>query len=151
MKIFKPKLKDIENIQKLLQPFVDDGIILLRNRDEIAMNIRSYLAIEKNKKLIAIVALHIYSEELAEVRSLAVHKDYQKQGLGKKLIESIEKEAKDLGVKKLLTLTYQRNFFNNNNFIEIDKSSIPEQKVWADCIKCKHFPMCNEIAMIKNI
>jgi amino-acid N-acetyltransferase len=149
--IFKPKLKDIENIQKLLKPFVDDGIILLRDKNEIATNIRSYSAVEIDKKIVGIVALHIYSDELAEVRSLAVDKAYQQKGIGKKLIKSIEEEAKILGVKQILTLTYQKEFFQNIGFIEIDKESIPEQKVWADCIKCKHFPMCNEISMIKNI
>ena len=151
MKIFKPTLKDIKNIQSLLQPFVDDGIILFRDKNEIAMNIRSYSAVEMDNKIIGIVALHIYSDVLAEVRSLAVDKNFQKKGIGKALIQAIEKEAKNLGIKQILTLTYQKEFFQNQNFIEIDKESIPEQKVWADCIKCKHFPMCNEIAMIKNI
>jgi amino-acid N-acetyltransferase len=151
LKIFKPKLNDINNIQSLLKPFIDDGIILLRDKNEVATNIRSYTAIEENDKIIGIVALHIYSDELAEVRSLAVDKNYQNKGIGKKLIESIEKEGQNLGIKQILTLTYQKDFFEKIGFIEIEKESIPEQKVWADCIKCKHFPMCNEISMIKNI
>jgi amino-acid N-acetyltransferase len=149
--IFKPTLKDIDSIQNLLAPFIADGIILKRDNDEIATNIRSYIAIKNENKIIAIGALHIYSMQLAEIRSLAVDINYQKQGLGKSIIIELEKEAKDLGISQLLTLTYQKEFFEKNGFIEIPKEKVPEHKVWSDCIKCPHFPNCNEISLIKHI
>jgi len=60
-------------------------------------------------------------------------------------------EAKDLGLQKVLVLTYRQSFFERLGFIEIPKESLPEHKIWADCIKCKHFPVCNEVSLIKNI
>ncbi len=151
MKIMKPTLKDIPKIQTLLTPFVIEGIILQRDDDEVSTNIRSYIAIKKDDKFIAIGALHIYSQELGEIRSLAVDKDHQRQGLGKKIVKELEKEAKFLGLTKLLTLTYQKEFFESLNFKEIPKEEVPSQKVWSDCIKCPHFPNCNEISLIKTI
>ena len=147
----KPILKDIKEIQNLLSPFIKDGIILKRDDDEIATNIRSYSIIKKNNKIVAVGALHIYSTNLAEIRSLAVSKEYQKQGLGKQIVNELEKEAKYLGIKKLLTLTYQKEFFEKLGFKEIPKEKVPEHKVWSDCIKCPHFPNCNEISLIKHI
>jgi len=149
--IIKPTLKDIAKIQNLLNSFVEEGIILKRENDEIATNIRSYIAIKKDNKFIAIGALHIYSDELGEIRSLAVNKNYQKQGLGKKIVLELEKEAKNLNLKTLLTLTYQKEFFEKMGFKEIPKEKVPTQKVWSDCIKCPHFPNCNEISLIKAI
>ena len=149
--IIKPTLKDIAKIQNLLNSFVEEGIILKRENDEIATNIRSYIAIKKDNKFIAIGALHIYSDELGEIRSLAVNKNYQKQGLGKKIVLELEKEAKNLNLKTLLTLTYQKEFFEKMGFKEIPKEKVPSQKVWSDCIKCPHFPNCNEISLIKTI
>ena len=35
--------------------------------------------------------------------------------------------------------------------VEIQKELLPEHKIWADCIKCKHFPICNEVSLIKNL
>jgi amino-acid N-acetyltransferase len=151
MKIVKPILKDISKIQNLLTPFVIEGIILKRDDDEVATNIRSYIAIQKDNKFIAIGALHIYSKELGEIRSLAVDKNYQRQGLGKKIVKELEKEAKKVGLTKLLTLTYQKEFFESLDFKEIPKEKVPSQKVWSDCIKCPHFPNCNEISLIKTI
>ena len=147
----KPILKDIKEIQNLLSPFIKDGIILKRDDDEIATNIRSYSIIKKDNKIVAVGALHIYSTNLAEIRSLAVSKEYQKQGLGKEIVNELEKEAKYLGIKKLLTLTYQKEFFEKLGFKEIPKEEVPEHKVWSDCIKCPHFPNCNEISLIKHI
>ena len=45
----------------------------------------------------------------------------------------------------------KKEFFEKNGFVEIPKENIPEHKIWADCIKCKHFPICNEISLIKTI
>ena len=149
--IKKPTLKDISDIQKLLKPFIDEGIILKRDDDEIASNIRSYITIYQTNKLVGVGALHIYSQTLAEIRSLAVSPKYQKQGLGKQIVLALENEAKELGISQLLTLTYQKEFFENLEFIEIPKEQVPEHKVWSDCIKCKHFPNCNEISLIKHI
>jgi amino-acid N-acetyltransferase len=149
--IKKPTLKDISAIQKLLFPFINDGIILKRDDDEIATNIRSYVIAINDDKIIGVGALHIYSTNLAEIRSLAVDKNYQKKGIGKKIIQALENEAKQLGINQLLTLTYQKEFFEKIGFNEIPKERVPEHKVWSDCIKCPHFPNCNEISLIKTI
>ena len=147
----KPTLTDVPYIQLLLQPFVENGIILKRDNDEISSNIRSYYVKKIDNKIVGVGALHIYSEDIAEIRSLAVNSNYQQQGIGKELVIALEEEAKQLGVKKLLTLTYQKEFFEKMGFQEIPKENVPNHKIWSDCIKCPHFPNCNEISLIKTI
>jgi amino-acid N-acetyltransferase len=151
MHLFKPKMCDIARMQKLVMPEVKSGIILLRDENEMAQTIRSYTAIEKENKLIGFGALHIYSPTLAEIRSLIVKQQYRSQGIGAMIIKALESEAKELGITTILTLTYQKGFFEKLGFVEIAKDLIPEHKIWADCIKCKHFPICNEISLIKTI
>ena len=56
-----------------------------------------------------------------------------------------------LTVKKLLVLTYKQKLFESFGFEVILKESIPETKIWADCIKCKHFPICDEISLTLDI
>ncbi|MDR2635797.1 MAG: GNAT family N-acetyltransferase, partial [Campylobacteraceae bacterium] len=60
-------------------------------------------------------------------------------------------EGRALGLKQIFTLTYEKKFFEKLSFKEIPKESLPLSKIWADCIKCKHFPICDEIALIINI
>jgi len=151
MKIIKPTLKHISQIQKVLEPYVIEGVILKRDDDEVATNIRSYILAFKNEEPIGVGALHIFSPFLGEIRSLAVSKNFQHSGVGKKLVGKLLEEAKNLGLKEVLVLTYKKEFFEKLGFIEIEKEAVPDKKIWADCIKCKFFPNCNEIAMIKYL
>ncbi len=147
----KPTLKDIDQMQRLVMPEIQNGIILYRSNDEIAQNIRSYVVAREGKKIVGFCALHIYSEKLAEIRSVVVKKEYRKRGIGKNLVNFLIKEGKNLSVESIFALTYERDFFHKMGFNEIEKDKLPEQKIWADCIKCKHFPICNEIAFILKI
>ena len=147
----KPTLLDIAAMQTLVQKEVESGVILYRDANEMANTIRSYTVAKDGNELIGFAALHIYSPSLAEVRSLIVKEGYQGRRIGSRLVSKLEEEAKALGLKQMLTLTYKKEFFEKNGFVEIPKENIPEHKIWADCIKCKHFPICNEISLIKTI
>ena len=128
MKIIKPILKNIIDIEEIVKPYVDEGIILNRDEDEIATNIRSYQMVYKKNIPIAVGALHIFSPFLGEIRSLAVKKEYQSKGIGKKLVLSLLKEAKEFGLKEVLVLTYQQKFFEKLGFRVIEKEAVPEKK-----------------------
>ncbi len=147
----KATLLEIPMMQKLVSSEVESGIILLRTNDEIATNIRSYTLAYKEDELVGFSALHVHTSELAEVRSLVVEENMRGNKIGEHLIQHQLKEAKLLGLKRVLSLTYRQAFFERLGFIEIPKESLPEHKIWADCIKCKHFPICNEVSLIKSL
>ncbi len=147
----KAHLNDIAAMQRLVKPEIDGGVILIRSDDEISTNIRSYMLAFDDEQLIGFVALHIHTLTLAEVRSLIVEAAYRGRQVGSKLVNMCVEEAKILGLKKILSLTYEQRFFEKLGFVEIPKESIPEHKIWADCIKCKHFPICNEVSLIKTL
>ncbi len=147
----KAKLSDITAMQKLVEPEVASGVILLRTADEIATNIRSYTLAYRDAELVGFCALHIHTAYLAEIRSLIVKEGCRGVKIGENLINHCLDEATSLGLQKVLSLTYKQSFFEKFGFIEIPKESLPEHKIWADCIKCKHFPVCNEVSLIKNL
>ncbi|MDD3595475.1 N-acetyltransferase [Sulfuricurvum sp.] len=147
----KPTLLDIPAMQELVAPEIESGVILPRSNDEIATNIRSYFLALDGEALVGFVALHIHSPLLAEVRSMIIATDYRGKNIGTTLVENACEEGRRLGLKEVLALTYQQHFFERLGFIEIPKETIPEHKIWADCIKCKHFPVCNEVSLIKTL
>lgn len=151
VKYKKAQLNDITKMQELVLPEVKSGLILHRSDDEIATNIRSYTLAFLENELIGFCALHIHTADLAEIRSLIVKEVYRGQKVGENLVENCTKEALVLGIKRLLSLTYRQSFFERLGFVEIPKESLPEHKIWADCIKCKHFPICNEVSLIKTL
>ncbi len=147
----KAKLSDIEKMRELVQPEVQSGIILERNEDEIATNIRSYTLAFLDAELVGFTALHIHTRYLGEIRSLVVKEGFRGQKIGENLVACALDEGRVFGLQKVLSLTYKQSFFERLGFIEIPKESLPEHKIWADCIKCKHFPICNEVSLIKNL
>ncbi|MBE2984728.1 N-acetyltransferase [Campylobacter sp. RM9344] len=149
--LVKPKPKDIKNMQELVAPEVASGVILPRSDDEISTNIRSYIIAKDGDKIVGFCALHIHAPDLAEIRSLIVDKNLRGSGIGSMMVNALLKEAKEYEISRVFTLTYQRRFFEKLGFKEIPKSELPAQKIWADCIKCKHFPVCDEIALIHNL
>ncbi|MNN77913.1 Amino-acid acetyltransferase [compost metagenome] len=85
------------------------------------------------------------------MRSLIVDSSMRGHGVGSELVRATIEEAKILGIEQLFTLTYEQRFFEKLGFHEIPKESLPEHKIWADCVKCKHFPVCDEVALIYNL
>jgi amino-acid N-acetyltransferase len=151
IRYLKPTLRDIEQMQRLVAPYVTIGTILKREDDEVATNIRSYIVAKNGDELVGYLALHIHTKELAEIRSFIVKECYRHQGIGKALVHEAKAEASRLGIAKILTLTYEnlKSFFHEEGFVDVQKQDIPQQKIWADCIKCIHFPTsCSEYALI---
>ncbi|MDM7202694.1 MAG: N-acetyltransferase [Thermodesulfobacteriaceae bacterium] len=150
MHIRKAKLSDVKYIYKLLLHFSKKGDVIPRPLSELYERVREFFIAEDKDLIIGTCALHILWEDLAEIRSLVVNEENQRKGIGKKLVETALKEARELEIPKIFVLTTNPQFFQKLGFREVSKQDLP-QKVWADCIKCSKFPECDEIPMLKDI
>ena len=146
----KAIISDVAQMHKLINYFADKGLMLPRPLIEIYENIRDYFVCKEDYKVIGCAALHVNWSDLAEIKSVAVAEDRQKQGIGDLLIRACLNEAKALGIPTVFCLTYQPLFFNKFGFSEVDKMELP-QKVWSECFRCPKFPNCDEIALIHHI
>ena len=150
MKPEKARVSDVSQMHKLINSFADKGEMLARSLSEIYENIRDYFVIRQGERVIACVALHVSWSDLAEIKSLAVAEDYQKQGIGDQLVEACLKEAKELGIPTVFCLTYKPAFFEKVGFSQVDKAELPH-KVWGECYLCPKFPNCDEVALIYHL
>jgi amino-acid N-acetyltransferase len=151
MMIRKAVVADVPEIKKLIEPFVKDGLILPKSLHSLYTTIRDFwLMTDETGLFIGCSAVQVSWDDIGEIRTLAVRKDMQGKGHGLELVRTCIKEAKELGLKKVFTLTYKEGFFKKAGFKHVDKSKLPN-KIWADCIHCPHFPDCNETAMIYTI
>ncbi len=141
---------DAEQIQKLIMNYARKNEMLPRSLNAIYEQIREFMVVEKKGVVLACVSLHVCWNDLAEIRSLAVAPRHKNKGYGSKLVRQALKEAGELGLPKVFTLTYKPEFFEKLDFERIAMSELPN-KVWADCIKCVHFPNCNEVALITEL
>ena len=151
MIIRKALLKDVPDIQSLVNYYASKNEMLPKSLSVLYENIRDfYVAIDENEKLIGCCAGSVTWDDLAEIKSLAVNQDYQKLGIGRQLVEHSLADLKNLGVKKVFTLTFSVDFFRKIGFQITDKKSLP-QKIWTECVYCPKFPDCGEEAMILEI
>lgn len=148
--IRKATLQDVKEIHSLLHYFAKKGDLLSRPLSVLYEKIREFMVYEEDNQILGFGALAIMWEDLAEIRSLAVREEHQRKNIGKKIVESLLEEAKQLKIKRVFTLTYQVDFFRKMGFVDIDKNQLPH-KIWTDCINCPYFPNCNENALIKII
>jgi amino-acid N-acetyltransferase len=149
-RIRKATLKDVKEIHAILSNFARKGELLARPLSALYERIREFYILKEEDRIIGCVALSVIWEDLAEIRSLAVQEDFQKKGIGKELVEACIREAEDLEIKRVFTLTYKPGFFEKLGFRQVDKHELPH-KIWADCIHCHQFPDCTEIALLRSI
>lgn len=147
MRVEKAKVSDVSRMHQLINFFADKGEMLPRSLGEIYENIRDYFVIRQDERVIACVALHVSWSDLAEIRSMAVAEEAQKQGIGTQLVEACLNEARELGIDTIFCLTYKPEFFERFGFGQVDKMELP-RKVWSECFHCPKFPDCDEVALI---
>jgi amino-acid N-acetyltransferase len=147
MKVEKAKMADVPQMHKLINKFAGQGEMLPRALSEIYENIRDYFVVRNRDKVVACAALHVTWSDLSEIKSLAVAKGSQKQGIGAALVKKCVEEARELGIPTIFCLTYKPEFFKKYGFKSVDKSKLP-RKIWGECYRCPKFPDCDETPLI---
>ncbi|MFC1899012.1 N-acetyltransferase [Chloroflexota bacterium] len=147
MKPEKARVSDALQMHQMINYFAGRDEMLPRSLSDIYENIRDYYVVRQDEQLIACGALHVNWVDLAEIKSLAVAEDYQKQGYGLQIVTACLNEATELGIETVFCLTYHPGFFEKLDFSRVDKMELP-QKVWSECYRCPKFPDCNEVALV---
>ena len=164
MIIEKAQIRDVEEILELVNVFAESNLMLPRGPQYLYENIRDFvIASDRNVPvysltdtredlhlIVACGSLHVLWDDIAEVRALAIHPDYQHLGLGSKLVEFMKEEAKKLGIKQLFTFTLTEDFFKTLGFKKIKRKSLPP-KVWGECSRCPKYFHCDEIGMVLDL
>ena len=134
----------------LIEHYAKEGKLLLRTPASLYENLLNFYVAEEDGKVVGVGSIYVYDEKLSEIRSLAVDPAYQGKGIGKKITEQVIADTKELGIKDIISLTYQVEFFEKLGFEVVDKENIP-QKVRKDCLNCPKFFACDEIAMVRHV
>jgi amino-acid N-acetyltransferase len=95
-------------------------------------------------------ALHIYWENLAEIRALAVAPEMTHRGVGTALVERLLDEARDLEIEQVFLFTYEPRFFARFGFMQVEHRTMP-LKVYNECFHCPKFNKCDELAMVLHL
>ena len=83
--------------------------------------VQEFLVAESDGVVVGCGALHVFWEDLGEVRTLAVAEGMKSRGIGSALLQALEDRARNLGLTRLFCLTFERGFFNGHGYQEIDE------------------------------
>ncbi|NQU09122.1 MAG: GNAT family N-acetyltransferase, partial [Candidatus Abyssubacteria bacterium] len=102
----KAKIKDVATIRSLINSYSQKGEMLPKALIEIYEELRDFFVyIDEEDEVLGCCALHLFWEDLAEVRSLAVMEPSKGRGIGAALVDACAKEARELGILRVFTLT----------------------------------------------
>lgn len=141
----KPEVEEAQAIHDLIAQYARERLLLPRPLNQIYETLRDFYVCEEGGRIIGCGALHLWSD-LAEIRSLAVSSEYRNRRIGSRIVRACVEEAKRLHVREVFLLTFQPAFFEKLGFTRVSKQRFPH-KIWNECVKCPHFPDCDEIAL----
>ena len=150
MNIRPARVGDVPAIQDLIRSFADRKLMIRRSPGELYESIREFfVATDDAGQILGCAALHVFWEDLAELKCLAVSERAQGQGVGRKLVDACWKSAEELEIATVFTLTYVPDFFEKCSFHQVDKTELPH-KIWNECVRCPLFPNCTETALVRS-
>ncbi len=149
MRTRKAILPDAKQIHELICNYSGDGTLLPRTLAEICENVRDFVVLEDEGRIIGCGALHLYGVHLAEIRSITVNPEYQGHGGGSKLVRALFAEAKQQHVDSICLFTRAPEFFARMGFSAVHRDDLPD-KVSKDCCVCPRYDRCDEVAMIRG-
>ena len=91
-----------------------------------------FFVAEENGEVVACCALEIYSPKIAEVRSLAVKKEFSGKGIASALVQKCVATAKEQRVRQVLAITGAVDFFDKLGFKAFNGEKFALFKIFED-------------------
>lgn len=121
--------EDIPSVLSVMQPFVDNGVLLPRSKEILLNQLSDYIVYELDGAIRACAALLPYSDGQMEIAGVAVEKTCSHIGIGPKMIMFLVERAKKLHAKSIFLLTTQTaDWFEKLGFVASEVSTLPEKR-----------------------
>jgi amino-acid N-acetyltransferase len=147
--IRRATVADVPAMGQIINDCAEFGLMLPRSLSSLYENVREFhVAVDGGGQVVGVSGLSVVWANLAECCALAVAPSQRGKGLGRRLVEACVEEARVLGIRTIMTLTYERVFFEKLGFAVVDRQNLP-LKVWSECVRCPKNQACDEIAMTR--
>lgn len=128
----RARTADVPRILELVQPLVDERILLGKEAVAIYEAVQEFrVAEDTDGNVIGCGALHVFWQDLGEVRTLAASRAWLGKGVGHAIIERLIADAQELGLGRLFCLTFEVDFFARHGFAEVTDQLINDE-VYAE-------------------
>jgi amino-acid N-acetyltransferase len=134
--IRRARTRDIRAIAGLVADNVASGRVLRKATVTLYEDVPEFWVAERgtDQAIVGCGALHVMWEDLAEIRTVAVHESCQGQGIGHRLVDALLERAREVGVQRVFVLTFAVSFFARHGFTEIEGTPVSHE-VYAELLR----------------
>ena len=134
LRIRPARTADVRAIRRLVDTYAPDRRLLSKATVTLYEAVPEFVVGELDGEVVGCGAVHVMWEDLAEVRTLAVHPDYVRHGLGGRILETLLDDARELGLSRIFCLTFEVDFFTSHGFRPI-VGQAAEPDVYAELLR----------------
>jgi amino-acid N-acetyltransferase len=125
IQVRRARTADVASIKAIVDIYAGSGRKLLA-KELVALyeDVQDFRVAESDGTVIGCGALHVLWADLGEIRTLAVHPDHTRRGVGDLILDELVSTARELGLSRLFALTFQTQFFATHGFFEIEGTPV---------------------------
>lgn len=133
----RARTADVRAIKQLVEPLVQQRILLGKELVVFFESLQEFLVASDDTtgQIIGCGALHVIWEDLGEVRTLVASNEWRGRGVGHALLNSLEADARELGIARLFCLTFEVDFFTRHGFAPVDEQLLVDPDVYAELVR----------------
>jgi amino-acid N-acetyltransferase len=111
---------DVAAIREIARPYTERRILVAKPPVAYYEGLQQFVVAELHGAVVGCGALHVFWEDLAEIRTLAVAPDTRGHGIGSAIVTRLIDQARGLGLARVFCLTFETAFFAHHGFAPLD-------------------------------
>jgi amino-acid N-acetyltransferase len=119
----RAKVSDVRAIKDLVDRYAG-AVLLAKPLVTLYEDVQEFWVAERDGQVVGCGALHVLWEDLAEIRTVAVHPDCVGRGGGHALVRQLVGQGRELGLRRIFVLTFEERFFSRHGFRVIDGTPV---------------------------
>lgn len=125
---------DVKAIRAIVAPYAKERILIAKDPVAYFESLQQFVVAEIDGQVVGCGALHVFWEDLAEVRTLAVDRAHLGHGIGAVIVRRLIDNARAIGVRRVFCLTFETAFFGSLGFVEIEGAPVTHE-VFAELLR----------------
>ncbi|HEY0485007.1 MAG TPA: amino-acid N-acetyltransferase [Mycobacteriales bacterium] len=130
----RARTSDVRAVKALVDAYAHRHILLAKNTVTLFEDVQEFWVAEIGGQVVGCGALHVFWEDLGEIRTLAVDPAWRGRRIGDLLVERLVGAARELGLGRIFVLTFEVGFFVRHGFTEIDGTPV-EPDVFEEMVR----------------
>jgi len=124
--VSRARVRDVGAIKALVDHYAGQ-VLLAKELVTLYEDVQEFWVARRGEQIVGCGALHVLWEDLAEIRTLAVHPSARGTGVGHALVDRLVEQARELGLQRVFVLTFEERFFGRHGFVAIDGTPVTRE------------------------